>query len=187
MGETVTPYTNGNPGTSTTSHFVFDLQTGNMVVNLTNSGGVNERMLSGPAVDQILAEENSSGTVTWALMDNQGTVRDLAQYSSAWAPTTITNQLVYTAFGQLLSTPPTNFQFGYTGSYFDMATGLLWSLNGWYNASIQRWMTQGSLGVGVDANQYRYCGNGPTNSSYLTGTYGGARTWRLVTATRVVR
>ena len=45
VGETVTPYTNGNPGTPVTSHFVFDPESGNMVLDLTNSGAVNERML----------------------------------------------------------------------------------------------------------------------------------------------
>ena len=74
------PFNNlvGETVNGVTSHFVFDPQTGSMVLDLSDSGTVNERMLWGPGVNQILAQENSSNVVTWALTDNQGTVRNLA-------------------------------------------------------------------------------------------------------------
>ena len=103
------------------------------------------------------------------LGDNQNTVRDLATYNGS--VTTIVDHLVYTAFGQPLSTLSNGFQFGYTGSYFDTATGLQWSTDGWYNSQLQRWMTQAPLGVGLDSNQYRYYGNSATNVACLNGTY----------------
>ena len=141
--------------TSVTGHFVFDGS--NMVLVLDNSGAVTERVLWGPAVDQVLAEENSSGVVTWALSDNQNTVRDLATFNGS--SDLHRRPLVYTAFGQPLSTLPADFQFGYTGRYFDTATGLQWNLNRWYNPNMQRWMRQDPSGLGPDANPYRYCGN----------------------------
>ena len=69
------------PATTTTltGHFVFDGQ--NMVLTLDNSGNVTERVLWGPAVDQILAEEGTTGLVTWCL----GTTRTR---SATWLPTT---------------------------------------------------------------------------------------------------
>ena len=121
-----------------------------------------DRVFWGPAVDQVLAEENSSGTVTWSLGDNQNTVRDLAQYNSNTGTTSVVDHRVYTAFGQPLSTPAVDFNFGYTGRYYDAATGLQWNLNRWYNPRLQRWMGQDPLGLGPDANPYRYCRNDPT-------------------------
>ena len=160
-------------GTSTTSdtttvvtgHFVYD--GANMVLALDNTGAVTNRVLWGPAVDQVLAEEDSSGTVTWALTDNQNTVRDLAQYASG--VTSIVDRRVYTAFGEPFSTPAVNFDFGYTGRYYDPATGLQWNINRWYNPSIQRWMGQDPAGLGPDANPYRYCGNSPTAATDPSG------------------
>ena len=133
----------------------------------TIAGTVTERVLWGPAVDQVLAEENSSGVVTWALTDNQNTVRDLAVFNGS--VTSIVDHFVYTAFGQPLSTLPADFQFGYTGSYFDTATGLQWNLNRWYNPNMQRWLSQDPLGLGPDSNPYRYCGNGPTDGTDPSG------------------
>ena len=41
------------------------------------------RYLHGPQFDQILASEATSGNVvTWALVDHQGTVRDMVRYAS---------------------------------------------------------------------------------------------------------
>jgi RHS repeat-associated protein len=168
-GDSTTP----SSTVTATGHFVYDGD--NMVLALDNSGNVTDRVLWGPAVDQVLAEEDSSGTVTWALSDNQGTVRDLAQYSGG--TTTVVNHRVFSSFGQLLSqtnpstgTPATvDSVFGYTGSYYDSATGLQWNLNRWYNPSLQRWMGQDPDGLLPDANPYRYCGDGPMDGVDATG------------------
>jgi len=127
-------------------------------------------VLYGPAVDQVFAEEGSSGDVTWTLADNQNTIRDLAQYNAATGATAIVNHRVFSAFGQLLTeTDPATGQpatvsssFGYTGCYFDSATGLQWNVNRWYNPSIERWMGQDP--IAADVNLYCYCGDGPTNA-----------------------
>ena len=138
-----------------------------MVLMLDDSGNVTDRVLYGPAVDQVFAEEGSSGDVTWTLGDNQNTIRDLAQYNATTGATAIVNHRVFSAFGQLLSeTDPTTGQpatvsssFGYTGCYFDAATGLQWNVNRWYNPSIQRWMGQDP--IASTTNLYCYCGNDP--------------------------
>ena len=64
------------------------------------AGDLSHRYLWGPAVDQLLADEQllpasgggydltQPGTVAWALTDNQGTVRDLAIYNASTGTTT---------------------------------------------------------------------------------------------------
>ncbi len=59
-------------------------------------GDLTNRYLHGPAVDQILADEQvdslaAPGEVLWPLTDNLGTVRDLAVYDDATGITAIVN------------------------------------------------------------------------------------------------
>jgi RHS repeat-associated protein len=171
VGRTQTNYTytgnNTTPASTTTvtGHFVYD--GGNMVLALDNTGAVTQRLLWGPGVDQVLAEEDASGVVTWALTDNQNTVRDLAEYTPGTGgagTTSVVDHRVYTAFGQPLSPPAVDFIVGYTGRYFDAATGLQWNLNRWYKPALQRWIGEDPTGLTFDANPYRYCGDGPVNA-----------------------
>ena len=64
----------------------------------------------------------------WALTDNKGTVRDLVDSSG-----TIQDHISYTAFGVPNPAMPGSeaaaFLFGYTGCYYDSATGLQWNQN----------------------------------------------------------
>jgi RHS repeat-associated protein len=163
VGTSTTPATT----TTTTGNFIYD---GNSIVlQLDDSGDVVTRVLNGAAVDQVFAQEDSSGTVTWALSDNQNTVRDLLQFSGT--TTTDVDHRSYNAFGAPLSTPAVDLLFGYTGKYYDQATGLQWNLNRWYNPTLQRWMNQDPSGLEADSNPYRYCGNGPTDATDPTGLF----------------
>jgi hypothetical protein len=71
------------------------------------ASNLSHRYLWGPAVDQLLADEQVSnglsqaGSVVWALTDNQNTVRDLATYSGG--TTAVVNHRVFSAYGELLS------------------------------------------------------------------------------------
>src|SRR5262249_39788831 len=58
-----------------TKQFVYDFD--HIALTFDGSGAISHRYLHGPAVDQILADENALGQVLWPLTDNQGTVRDL--------------------------------------------------------------------------------------------------------------
>ncbi len=184
---TLTPYTAGAASQPVSGHFVYDGD--NMVLTLDDAGNVTNRALYGPAVDQVFADEGASDDVTWSLGDNQNTIRDLAQYNAATGTTAIVNHRVFSAFGQLLSeTDPATGQpatvsssFGYTGCYFDSATGLQWNVNRWYNPSIERWMRQDPDGFGAgDANLCCYCGNEPTGGIDPTGlgpVYPWSQSW----------
>ena len=100
------------------------------------------RYLWGPAVDQILADEQvatgSPNDVRWPLADWQGTVRDVATYNAATNVTTIANHKVYEAFGKVFSEsgPTVDTIFGYTGRFFDDDTGLQWNTNRWYDPGV---------------------------------------------------
>jgi RHS repeat-associated protein len=138
---------------------------------------LSHRYLWGPAVDQLLADEqvttpSQSGTVAWALTDNQGTVRDLAVYNASTGTTTIVDHRVYDAFGNLVSqtNPATGTAaavdclFGYTGQMFDQYTGLQYNRLRWYDPRLSRFMSQDPSGfLYGDANLYRYVGNSPAN------------------------
>jgi len=66
------------------------------------TGNLQQRYLWGPAVDQILAEENvdngADETVQWTLTDHLNTVRDIAKYDPGSDMTTVVNHLIYDVF-----------------------------------------------------------------------------------------
>ncbi|MEJ5341556.1 MAG: RHS repeat-associated core domain-containing protein [Thermogutta sp.] len=131
-----------------------------------------QRYLWGPAVDQILAEENvdngSDETVQWTLTDHLNTVRDIAKYDSGSDMTTAVNHLIYDAFGKVTSesNPTIDSLFLFTGRPFDSDTQLQNNLNRWYDARVGRWLSEDPIGFnGGDASLYRYVGNAPTEAT----------------------
>ena len=119
IGETIAV-----PGQATQqTRYVYD---GNQIVMQFDGSGsgvlaasnLSHRYLWGPAVDQLLADEQLSavtnggydqstpGAVVWALGDNLNTVRDLATFdpsaNSGQGATTIVNHRTYSAYGELL-------------------------------------------------------------------------------------
>jgi hypothetical protein len=89
-------------GPAYTEDYVYD---GAHVALKFDVGQLASRYVHGPAIDQILADEqvdslSSPGDVFWPLTDNLGTVRDLAEYDAATDTTTIANHISYDAFGK---------------------------------------------------------------------------------------
>jgi RHS repeat-associated protein len=179
IGETVTA-----GGTTTQNRYVYD---GNQIVLQFQKAGTGDlaatdlshRYLWGPAVDQLLADEqvtnglNQAGNVVWTLTDNEGTVRDLATYDAQTGVTTVANHRVYDSFGNLTSqtNAAVDCIFGFTGLPYDKASGLDMSQTRPYDSLTGRWLGQDSDGLnGGDTNLYRYCGNSPTNETDPTGT-----------------
>jgi hypothetical protein len=88
VSRTPTGLSGGSGGGSEPAEFFF-YDGSNLALILNASGGVIERELDGPAVDQVFASEAGSasttltpGTVDWYLADNQGTVRDVVRASA---------------------------------------------------------------------------------------------------------
>jgi RHS repeat-associated protein len=127
-------------------------------------------------VDQLLADEQlyaatgggynlaKAGKVNWALTDQLGTVRDLAQYNSTTDVTTVANHRVYDAFGQLKSqtNAAVDCLFGFTGQAFDKDTGLASYRARWYDPAVGRFASEDWLSFAAgDVNLSRYVGNDP--------------------------
>jgi RHS repeat-associated protein len=135
----------------------------------TGSGDVeiedlSHRYLWGPAVDELLADEqvdwsdeDADGEVLWALTDHLGSVRDVANNSGS-----VVNHISYDSFGNVTgeTDPDVDVAFGYTGKLFDDATGLQNNLNRWYDAQTGEWISQDFIWDGT--NRSAYVGNGST-------------------------
>ncbi|MCC9608921.1 hypothetical protein LOC68_07835 [Blastopirellula sp. JC732] len=154
-------------------YFIYD--NGQILLQLDSSGDVDHRMLWGPMVDQILADENGAGDVSWMLTDHQNTVRDVVQYDDVNDMATIVNHIAYNVVGEITSQTDDSLDtlpFHYTARYFDEATGLQYNTNRWYNAELSRWMSQDPIGFAAgDANLYRYVGNAHLNGVDPSGLY----------------
>jgi RHS repeat-associated protein len=174
IGSTTTnySYSGGQQYSSTYSnHFVYDLMTGNMVLEF-NGSTLENRFLYGPAVDEILAQENVSSSplyasTDWMVANYQGSIVDeLYQPDTAYGVSDF-NHVVYSAFGQVTSGNAP--QFGYDGVYTDSLTGLVWDLERWYNTAAQRFQNPDPSGLAPDSNPVRYCGNDPVNGTDPSG------------------
>ncbi|MCY2964026.1 MAG: RHS repeat-associated core domain-containing protein, partial [Planctomycetota bacterium] len=153
----------GNGTYDTTQRFVYDGD--DLVLAYNAAGALTNRYLVGPNVDEILADENGSGTVTWSLADNLGSVRDLAQYTSGTNTTTVVNHVVYDTFGQIKSQTNTTWQplFAYTGREWDADAGLYYYRARWYDARVGRLLREDPLGLADgDVNLSRYVANSAT-------------------------
>ena len=131
-----------------------------------------QRDLNGPAVDQVLAEEDATGNVSWLLTDNEGSVRDVAVYDAALGQTTIEDHIVYDAYGNIVSqtNPSAQPSVGYTGQLWDPATGLYYYHARWYNPQTGTFLSQDPLSFAAgQTNLTCYVGNSPTNATDPSG------------------
>ena len=165
-----------SPNSGPSQHYVYDGQ--NLALVLNSSGQVVERDLYGPAVNQILATETvtpssapqAAGTVNWLLTDNQGTVRDVAQFNSG--TTTVVDHLVFDSSGQLTSQSNSAYQprITYQGMWLDPASDLYYDKARWYNAVDSVFMSPDPLGFGGgQTNLSEFVRNSPTNHTDPSG------------------
>ena len=132
-----------------------------------------DRMLWGPAVDLLMAQDNgtdlaTSGTTNWALGDDQNTIRDWVDSSGDSA-----GHVTYSAYGQQLTTsaPTADLVFRYSGKYQDQTTGLQYNLNRWYNAENGTWISEDPDGfTALQANLTAYASNSPLDFDDPLGT-----------------
>ncbi len=129
------------------------------------------RYLYGPAVDQILADEQVSsptqaGTVLWPLTDHLGSVRDIAQRDTLNNVTNLVNHRNYDAFGNLISEthPEVKELVGYAGGIYEVTTGYYYFRARWLDPKTGKWLSEDPIVFGGgDANLARYVGNDATN------------------------
>jgi len=125
--------TNGDGTWDVTQRLVYDGS--NLVLMFDGSGNIVHRLLNGPAVNQVLADENGSGTVSWYLADNEGTVRDVVQYNSGTDTTSVVDHLKFDSFGNITSQSNSSFQpmFAFAGMLWDNAANLYFDRARWYD------------------------------------------------------
>ena len=152
------------PATATTERMVYDGD--NIALTFDGTGIQTHRYLYGSGVDQVLADETAT-SVNWALVDYQGTVRDVIDNNGQ-----VLNHIVYDSYGQVTSetNPSLDFRFGYTGRERDKETGLQYNRARYYDSRTGAFIGQDPIGFAAgDANLYRYVGNSPTNFSDPSG------------------
>ncbi|MBI1187738.1 MAG: hypothetical protein GC206_10505 [Alphaproteobacteria bacterium] len=146
------------PAVPTIERFVYD---GDQVaLRFDGQGKLTNRTLYGPAVDMLLAEEDAAGTLTWALTDHLGSVRDLVDSAG-----TRVGHITYDGFGQVVEATgrAADTPFGYTGREIDRETGLNYYRARYYDAAVGRFLSEDPLGFDAeDPNLTRYVGNAPT-------------------------
>jgi RHS repeat-associated protein len=151
--------------TAKNEYYVYDE---NQIVLRTNAAAtVTHRDVWGPAVDQVLVEEQVGTTTLYPLSDHLGTTRDLATYNAGTNVTIDANHRRFDSFGRLVSetNSAVDLLFGFTGRLFDEVTGLQNNLNRWYDAKTGQWMSEDPiLFEGGDANLRRYVGNSNQSS-----------------------
>jgi RHS repeat-associated protein len=124
---------------------------------------------SGPAPDMVLFESQHGVALHALLGDHLNTVRDVIATNG-----TVENHLVYNSYGELKS------QTGggayspfhrFTGKPFDVAVGLQYNINRWYDPATGRWTSEDPIGFGGGhANLNVYVANSPTNLRDPFGT-----------------
>ena len=158
--------------------YVYDGQHIALAFSGDQATDLQHRYLYGPAIDRILADEAVhhdgqqyvSDEVYWPLVDHLGSVRDVAVCVSGI--TSVSNHLVYSAFGQVLSETPGGPQlpFAFTGRELDRETGQYYYRARYYDAAVGRFLSEDPIGFRAgDANLSRYVGNGPTIAADPSG------------------
>ncbi|MEQ9406896.1 MAG: Calx-beta domain-containing protein [Fuerstiella sp.] len=137
---------------------------------------VESRLMNGPLLDQVFAEEDGSGEIFWLLQDNQQTVRDVARFTQldgdAPHEAELVNHLDYDAFGKIVSQTPGAKQplQTYTGQILDDVTGLMYYDARWFDPATNQFISEDPLGFEAgDTNLRRYVGNGNPNATDPSG------------------
>jgi len=161
---------------ASTERYIYDDATGiaspdrgNVILDFLDPDGEEEseslilakRYLYGAAVDQLLAQEDvtesisSADRVLWPLTDHLQTVRDLIDNSA-----TLSEHYEYNSFGHLASGDSSLTRYLFTSRELDPATGLQSNRARWYDAAVGRWLGEDPLSfAAADANLARYSHN----------------------------
>ena len=170
-------------GVATVTHYVRDLA-GNAVIDLaSNNSTIQARHVFGTGTDQLAASAVGA-TVTWALLDRQGSVAGLMGSSS-----TLAAMRKFDGFGLVTAVSGTQSlfdRFGWTGKELDASTGQQYNNARWYDSAVGRWTSRDPIGFKAgDGDLYRYVGNSPTNATDPSGLYSndiGSSLWRAAAA-----
>ena len=148
----------------TTTWTVYDGQ--NTYADFSGAGTLKTRYLYGPAIDELFARTDSSGTTAWYLTDRLGSVRDLASTSGG-----LLDHLAYDAYGNIVSEsqPSNGDRFKWTAREWDGTTRLQFNRHRYYAPGVGRWTQLDpirSVSLYTDA---LYASNAPLNARDPSG------------------
>jgi RHS repeat-associated protein len=155
---------NGDGTYDRTYRYVYDGE--DIVLEFNAAGSLANRYMHGPAIDQAFANETGTGTISWLLDDNQGTIRDVVQYNAGTDVTTNVNHLKYDSFGQITHQSNGSNQplYAYTGREWDSDSQLYYYRARWYDQRVGRFLSEDPLSFAAgDVNLSRYVSNSQTN------------------------
>lgn len=152
---------------TTLTHFVYDGI--NVLLDFIDSDGsaganpatLAQRYLHGPAVDQVLAQDDGTGSTSWMLTDHLGSVTDLVSDQGV-----VVEHRRYDSFGRQIaeSEASTPVRYGFTGREFDSEIDLLYLRNRFMDAESGRFISEDPIAFSsMDSNLYRYVNNSPVN------------------------
>jgi RHS repeat-associated protein len=141
----------------------------NPYADYNGSGSMTTRYLYANGLDALLARATSAGTTSWYLLDELGTVRDIA---GTGINAGVIDHIVYGSFGGVASesSPANGDRFRFTAREYDTGTGLYYFRARYYDPVAGRFLINDSIGfAGRDTNLYRYVANSPASSGDPTG------------------
>ncbi|EMI42894.1 protein containing Coagulation factor 5/8 type [Rhodopirellula sp. SWK7] len=153
-----------------------------MTALLDASGNVQQHFFHGAAVDEVLAQEDAGGEVTWTLADGNKTIRDLA--ADVAGTVQVVNHRVYDSFGNLESqTDPTvESVFGFTGREYDPDAELHYYRDRWMDPTVGLFTSEDPIGfAGGDINLASYVGGAPYDYTDPTGNSWLSKAWKKIT------
>jgi RHS repeat-associated protein len=141
------------------------------VAELSSTGTVLHRYITGPSVDDRIARVDGSAitspTKFFYHVNHQGSVIDMTDSTG-----NIQQQLAYDEYGNLTSqspASPTGEAFRFTGRRFDVETGLYYYRARYYAPQIGRFLQTDPIGYKDDFNMYSYTGDDPTSRTDPSG------------------
>jgi RHS repeat-associated protein len=160
-------------GSDVASYFISDR--GNALLDFVDDDGpagpdapvLAMRYLTGPAADQVFAQEDASGRVSWLLADSLGTVRDLVDNNGA-----VANHITYDSYGNIIAQthPASTTRFLYAGRELDASTGLYYDRSRYYDPELGRFLSEDPTRFLGGTNLYRYVHNNPVSRRDPFGT-----------------
>jgi RHS repeat-associated protein len=151
---------------SALTHFVYDHM--DVILEFVDSDGTGpsetdfgNRYLHGPTIDQVIAQEDEMGFVTWHLSDQLGSVRDLVDDFGH-----LTSHVSYDSYGRIVDQVGDifNSRYQFTSREFDQDLELYFYRARYYEASIGRFLSEDPIRFnGGDLNLLSYVGNDPLN------------------------
>jgi hypothetical protein len=157
------------PETATDTFFAYDGYHAVLQFDGPEANDIDHRYLFGPAVDQILADQDvnnltGAGNTLWGLSDHLGTVRDVVDLNEGTGVTSVTNHRSYNSFGT--QTAETNaavdFLFGEAGKMLEEHTLMNNHRNRWLRGGW--WVNEDLIGFGGgDTNLRRDVHNNAVN------------------------